>query len=222
LTNADDTGVMGASMGALISTWLAWVYTNTFHKMGAMSPPYCDCNPILAADPARPNLRIYLDSGDMNDPGNRCLTNDGLLSTMAARDMLLNKGYVLNIDLDHTIGLNQTHSELYWNRRLPRPFTFLFPTADEPNTVLDSAAPPRITKLKLMGASNVVTWTTYKARTYSLEGSLAQSLSSSMNWSNLFTTPAPEPLPWNYISAPATNTFHFFRVREFGVTNWPN
>jgi hypothetical protein len=73
-----------------------------------------------------------------------------------------------------------------------------------------------------MGASNVVTWTTYKARTYSLEGSLVQSLSGSMNWSNLFTTPTPEPLPWNYISAPTTNTFHFFRVREFGVTNWPN
>ena len=163
-----------------------------------------------------------MDSGDTNSPGNRCLVNDGLLSTMAARDLLLNKGYVLNINLDHTIGLNQTHSELYWNLRLPRAFTFLFATSDEPNTVLDSAAPPRITNLKLMGASNVVTWTTYKARTYSLEGSLEPSFSGSMNWSNLFTTPIPEPLPWNYFSAPATNAFRFFRVREFGVTNWPN
>jgi len=222
LTNADDTGVMGSSMGGLISTWLAWVYTNTFHKLGAMSPPYCDCNPILAGDPARPNLRIYLDSGDTNGPGNRCLMNDDLLSTVAARDLLLNKGYVLNINLDHTIGLKQDHSPFYWSMRLPRALTFLFPTADEPNTVLDSAAPPRITNLKLMGASNIVTWTTYKARRYSLEGSLAQSLSSPINWSNLFTTPIPEPLPWNYISAPATNTFHFFRVRELGVTNWPN
>jgi predicted alpha/beta superfamily hydrolase len=145
LTNADDTGVMGSSMGGLISTWLGWTYTNTFHRFGAMSPPYCNCNPILAGDPARPKLRIYLDSGDTNGPGNRCLMNDDLLSTMAARDMLLNKGYVLNINLDHTIGLNQSHSELNWSRRLPRPFTFLFPTSDEPNTVLDSAAPPRIT-----------------------------------------------------------------------------
>jgi predicted alpha/beta superfamily hydrolase len=60
LTNADDTGVMGSSVGGLISTYLAWVYTNTFHKLGAMSSAYCDCNPIPAADPARPNLRIYL------------------------------------------------------------------------------------------------------------------------------------------------------------------
>jgi hypothetical protein len=221
LTNADDTGVMGSSMGGLISTWLGWTYTNTFHRFGAMSPPYCNCNPILAGDPARPKLRIYLDSGDTNGPGNRCLMNDDLLSTMAARDMLLNKGYVLNINLDHTIGLNQSHSELNWSRRLPRPLTFLFPTSDEPNTVLDSAAPPRITNLRIIGDSNVVTWTTYKARTYSLEGSQEPSFSSSMNWSNLFTTPIPEPLPWNYFSAPASNTFHFFRVEELAVPNWP-
>ena len=141
LTNADDTGVMGSSMGGLISTYLGWTYTNTFHKVGAMSSPYCDCYPIQAGDAARPNLRIYLDSGDTNGPGMRCLTNDGLLSTLVERDVLLNKGYVLNINLDHTIGLNQTHSEFWWAKRLPRPFTFLFPTYDEPNTVLGPAAP---------------------------------------------------------------------------------
>ena len=136
LTNADDTGVMGSSMGGLISTYLGWVYTNTFHKLGAMSSPYCDCYPILAGDAARPQLRIYLDSGDTNSLGNRCLVNDGLLSTVAERDILINKGYVFNLNLDHTIGLNQTHNELYWGLRLPRPFTFLFPTSDEPDTVL--------------------------------------------------------------------------------------
>ena len=221
LTDADDTGVMGSSMGGLISSYLGWMYTNTFHKLGVMSSPDCACSPILAGDEARPNLRIYLDSGDTNGPGNRCLVNDALLSTMGVRDLLINKGYVLNVDLDHTIGLNQSHSELWWAVRLPRAFTFLFPTSDEPDTLLDLVAPPRITKLELMGESNVVTWTTYKARTYSLEGSLEQSLSSSMNWSNLFTTPTPESLPWNYISAPATNTFRFFRVREHPVPDWP-
>jgi hypothetical protein len=57
------------------------------------------------------------------------------------RDILLNKGYVLNINLDHTIGLNQTHSELWWAQRLPRPFAFLFPTSDEPNKA--SVQPPQ-------------------------------------------------------------------------------
>ena len=222
LTNADDTGVMGSSMGGLISTYLGWIYTNTFHKVGMMSPPDCDCSPIRAEDAARPKLRIYLDSGDHNGPGNRCLTNDALLSTMGERDILLNKGYVLNINLDHTIGLNKGHDEFWWAVRLPRAFIFLFPTSDEPDTVLDAAAPPRITNLQLMGTSNVVTWTSYRARKYSLEGSSNQPFSSTMNWSNLFMTPTPESLPWNYISAPATNTFQFFRVRELAVPNWPN
>jgi predicted alpha/beta superfamily hydrolase len=156
LTNADDTGVMGSSMGGLISTYLGWVYTNTFHRVGAMSSPYCGCYPVMAGDTARPKLRIYLDSGDTNGPGNRCLVNDGLLSTMAERDILLNKGYIFNINLDHTIGLNQSHSELSWALRLPRPFTFLFPTSDEPNTVLDSAAPGSIRppqRLRVIGTS---------------------------------------------------------------------
>jgi predicted alpha/beta superfamily hydrolase len=87
LTNADDTGVIGSSMGGFISTYLGWVYTNTFHRVGAMSSPYCDCYPIMAGDAARPKLRIYLDSGDTNGPGNRCLANDGLLSTVAERVM---------------------------------------------------------------------------------------------------------------------------------------
>jgi predicted alpha/beta superfamily hydrolase len=219
LTNADDTGVMGASMGGLISKYLGCAFTNTFHKVGAMSSPHCDCHPAMAVEPV-PNQRIYLDSGDTNGPGNRCLINDGLLATMAERDNLLNRGYVLNSNLDHTIGLHQTHDESWWALRLPRPFTFLFPTLDEPNTVLDSVAPPRITHIQIMGESNIVTWTAYKARTYSLEAS--PSLSKSMNWSNVFTTPTPEALPWNYISAPATNTFRFFRVRELPVPNWPN
>jgi len=88
--------------------------------------------------------------------------------------------------------------------------------------VLDATSPPRITNLQPMGPSNVVTWTSYKARIYSLQGSTNQQFSSSMNWSNIFTTAAPEPLPWNYISAGATNSFPFFRVLEYSVPNWPN
>ena len=75
---------------------------------------------------------------------------------MDERDILLNKGYILNINLDHTIGLNQSHSELWWALRLPRAFTFLFPTSDEPNTVLNSAPPRSIRppqRLRVIGTS---------------------------------------------------------------------
>src|SRR5437867_4058042 len=47
-------------------------------------------------------------------------------------------------------------------------------------------------------------------------------LSSSLNWSNVFTTPTAEPRFWSYPSLGVTNSFHFLRVRENDVPNWPN
>ena len=219
LPDPDNTGVWGSSMGGLISSWLGWTRSDIFHKVGAMSSSFQICTPIPTPDTKRP-IRIYLDSGSQDAPTS-VGSNDGLLNTMGERDNLIRNGYVFNIDLDHTIGYGDSHNEAAWDHRSPRCFLFLFPTSDEPNTVLDAAAPPRITNFQLAGPSNVVTWTSYRLRTYSLEGSTNVAYSSSMAWSNLLTT-LPEPQPWNYPSAGATNSFRYFRVREFAVPNWPN
>ena len=64
---------------------------------------------------------------------------------MTERDRLVSLGYVFNMDLDHTIGFGDAHNEDSWKRRSSRAFQFLFPTSDEPNTVLDGVAPMRIT-----------------------------------------------------------------------------
>jgi hypothetical protein len=165
-------------------------------------------------------IRIYLDSGDMDLQG-QVGSSDSLLDTVAERDNLILNGYVLNADLDHTIGYGQWHNEQWWNVRSPRCFTFLFPTSDEPNTMLDAAVPPRITSLQLAGPSNLITWTSFRLRTYGVEGSTNEGFSNSMSWSNLLTMPA-EVSRWNYRSAGLTNLFHFLRVREFSVPSWPN
>jgi predicted alpha/beta superfamily hydrolase len=219
LTGPDDTGILGSSLGGLISGYIGWQRSGTYHKVGTMSSSYWVCYPITST--TNQPIRIYLDSGDMDAQGTvgSC---DSLLNTVQERDDLIIDGHVFNIDLDHTIGYGHWHSEQWWAVRLPRCYLFLFPTSDEPDTVLDAAAPPRITNFQLMGPSNVVTWTAYKARLYSLQGSTNQEYSSSMDWSNVFTTPAPEPLPWDYVTGSATNTFQFFRVLEYGVPNWPN
>ena len=149
-------------------------------------------------------------------------SSDALLNTVTERDNLINDGHVFNDDLDHTIGYGQWHSEQWWAVRLPRAFTFLFPSSDEANTVLDTATPPRITNLQLADASNVVTWTSFRLRTYDVQGATDTEYSSSMTWSDLFTTTSPEPLPWNYPSIGVSNAFNFLRVRELTVPNWPN
>ena len=220
LPDPDDTGVLGSSLGGLISAYLGWQRSGTFHKIGAMSSSFDICFPIPSPDSKRP-IRIYLDSGNMDAQGT-VGSSDDLLSTVGERDKLMQNGYAFNLDLDHTIGYGHWHNEQWWNARSPRCFTFLFPTSDEPDTVLDAATPPRITNLQLAGPSNVVTWTSYRLRRYAVQGVTSEQYSSSMTWSDLFITPVPEPLLWNYPSVGVSNTFHFLRVRESTVPNWPN
>ena len=223
LTDPDDTGVLGSSMGGLISAYLGWTYPDTYHKVGCMSSSFWVCDPITTGT-SQP-IRIYLDSGDqdLHQGGtNYTGTSDSLLNTVQERDNLINDGFDLDMNLYHTIGYGQWHSEQWWAARLPGCYTFLFPTSDEPDTVLDRAWPPRIVGLQPVGGSNVVTWTAYQQRTYSLQGSTNQTYSGTMNWTNLYTTPVPEPLPWDYPSAGASNNFQFLRVLEYGVPNWPN
>ncbi len=220
LPDADNTGVLGSSMGGLISAWLGWSHSETYHKIGAMSSSFWDCYPIPSPDSKR-SIRIYLDSGNYDAQGT-IGSSDSLLDTVAERDNLIKNGCTFNVDLDHTIGYGQWHNEQWWDVRSPRCFTFLFPTSDEPNTVLDTAAPPRITNLQLAGPSNVVTWTSFRLRTYAVQGVTNEEYSSSMTWSDLVTTAAPDPLLWSYPSVGVTNAFHFLRVRESTVPNWPN
>jgi predicted alpha/beta superfamily hydrolase len=218
LPDADNTGAWGSSMGGLISTYLGWTFPGTFRKIGAMSTAFWQCAATgdnLAVAPKRP-LRVYLDSGDVDQQN---FSSDGVALTFAARDNLLNNGYVLNVDLDHVVGYNQNHSEQWWCALSPRCFTFLFPTADEPNTILDAAAPLRITAFRLTNNTCAVTWPGFRSRIYSLEGSTNTGVAAAMNWSNVVNT-APESRPWNYPTATATNVFHFFRVVAQPVTNW--
>jgi predicted alpha/beta superfamily hydrolase len=219
LPDADNTGGLGSSLGGLISAYMGWQHSGVYHKIGCMSSSFDICFPISTG--TNFPVRVYLDSGNM-DTQSSVGSSDDLLATVGERDNLILDGHVFNVDLDHTIGYGQWHSEQWWAVRLPRCYLFLFPTSDEPNTVLDAATPPQITGLQPMGPSNVVTWTSFRLRTYEVQGATDLQYSSSMTWSDLFATPLPEPLLWNYPSAGVSNIFNFLRVRELSVPNWPN
>jgi enterochelin esterase-like enzyme len=221
LADADNTGVMGSSRGGLISVYLAWEYSDVFHKLGALSPSFWACATTkdnLALPPKRP-IRVYLDTGTVGDfpsttpPCNPCY--DGIAYTMTARDNLLKNGYRLNDDFDQAFGFGNDHNEFYWARRSPRAYTFLFPTRDEPNTVLETVLPVRLTNYQRTGGSNVVTWISLRPRTYTVEASTNFEFAAGMTWSNVATT-LPEELPWNYPTLALPESFHFLRVRQNG------
>ncbi len=220
LTDRDNTATMGSSMGGLVSFYLGWEYPDRFGKIAPMSPFFPAClqtklrlGPPFAAKP----IRIYMDSGT-TDPG---VPNDDVGDTIEARDNLVKNGFIPNKDVLHVIGYGQTHNEKWWDYRTPFAWTFLFPATEEPNTVLDSVSPPRITNFQVVGASKTVTWTTYRARTYTVQGCADLSVRP-LNWINVFNLSTLEARPWNYVSAGITNPYQFFRVVEHAVPHWRN
>jgi predicted alpha/beta superfamily hydrolase len=212
LADRENTGALGSSLGGLISAYMAWDWSNVFTRIGCFSSSFQVCMPFPVPPATKRPVRIYLDAGT---------SGDGLTNTMTERDRLIRLGYVLNMDLDNAIGVGDAHNEDAWKRRSPQAFRFLFPTSDEPNTVLDSVAPMQITGVQDAGASHVVTWTSYLKRTYTLQASTNEEFSSSMNWSNLLTSP-PEVRYWNYPSLAVPKEFHFLRIRQNTVPDWPN
>ena len=220
LTNADNTAIVGSSRGGLCSVWLAWSHPETFHKVGGLSPSFWGCattlNNLLNAP--KPPLRIYLDSGDVGDfPTTDPVCTpcyDGEIYTLSARDNLINNGFLLNLDLCHWISHGDQHNEFYWNRRLPVCYQFLFPTSDEPDTIFDTVAPPRISGFQFTNNTFSVKWQSFGARIYSVL-SCSNLDSNPANWSTLYTAPV-ETRPWNYVASPPTNGFRFFRLKE-----WP-
>jgi predicted alpha/beta superfamily hydrolase len=135
LPNADTTGIMGSSMGGVISLYAGWDFTNTFTRAGLLSGAWQTCPNYLnrvRTTPARA-IRMYIDSGDSGT------SSDNYWPTLNLRDYFvggLAPGYSIEGTLRHVIGYNQQHNEAAWAARLPQALTFLYPAQEEPNAVL--------------------------------------------------------------------------------------
>ncbi len=135
LPTADATGILGSSMGGVISLYAGWDFTNTFTRAGVLSGAWQTCPNYLTrvrTTPARP-IRIYMDSGDSGT------SNDNYWPTLNLRDYFvggLAPGYSIEGTLRHVIGYNQQHNEAAWASRLPQALTFLYPAQEEPNSIL--------------------------------------------------------------------------------------
>mgnify|MGYP000647160868 CR=1 FL=1 len=132
---ADVTGIMGSSMGGVISLYAGWDFTNTFTRAGLVSGAWQTCPNYLnrVRTTLARAIRTYLDSGDSGT------SNDNYWLTLNLRDYFVggfSPGYSLEGTLRHTIGYNQQHNEAAWAARLPQALTFLYPAQEEPNTLL--------------------------------------------------------------------------------------
>jgi predicted alpha/beta superfamily hydrolase len=110
------TGIMGSSMGGLISTYAFFYHPHTFGFLGSLSPAYWyasgGIHPAVREAEFVPG-RIYLDHGTKEN------------SAMLMYSILLSKGYKPGQSLMYVKEENGEHTESAWARRLPNALRFL-------------------------------------------------------------------------------------------------
>ncbi len=141
----ESTGVLGSSLGGLVSFYIGWAYPDVFHYVGGMSSTLgwgsinADNETMIEILDAAEKLPLvyYLDSG--GGDGGGCVDTDGdgiyddnpnagdnYCETVQLRDVLVAKGYT-DDELLYVYAPGQEHNEASWNSRMHYPLTFWFP-----------------------------------------------------------------------------------------------
>ncbi len=118
----DNTGLLGSSLGGVMSLYAGWKYFHKFGRVGSMSGSWWlkGFRDSLQGQRKRP-LTVYLDSGD-SGVASDCVQQTGLV-----RSILEKIGFELGSDLHHGVGRMHEHNESAWSKRLPSALRFLFP-----------------------------------------------------------------------------------------------
>jgi enterochelin esterase-like enzyme len=120
LKGAENRGVMGSSLGGLISFLLCWNYPEVFGKGACLSSSFY-FNNNLALQIAegyqgeKKPVKLYIDHGE-----------DGLIEGQKMFALLSNKGFIVGKDIDYFYAPGAQHNEKEWANRLERPLKFLF------------------------------------------------------------------------------------------------
>ena len=125
LASPEETGIMGSSLGGLISVYAGVERGDVFGLVGAMSPStWWDNRMIITRvgtlpQKAKRPLRVYVDSG------NAGASNDDVNNTKDLAQAMRGAGYIDDSSLKYEVQAGATHSEVYWAQRLPSALAFL-------------------------------------------------------------------------------------------------
>ncbi len=120
LPDRENTGIMGSSMGALISFYTGLKYQNVFSKIGVFSPSFWfspSCYSFASETEKTADMRIYfLAGGQENGVAEHC---------NRMMDTLSEAGYTTEEMLLKTVP-NGQHSEWFWRQEFRSAFEWLF------------------------------------------------------------------------------------------------
>jgi predicted alpha/beta superfamily hydrolase len=142
LPEREHTGILGSSMGGLISLYAYFCRPEVFGFAGVMSPSLWFAQeaifPYVQQASAQPG-RIYLDVGTHEGAVTRAeqesphkYTSRYLTAIRRMRDILDQKGYRLGQELRYEEEEAAPHNEAAWSRRLPDALRFLLARYRQP------------------------------------------------------------------------------------------
>ena len=165
-----NTGIMGSSLGGLISFYAAIEYQEVFGKAGIFSPSFWLSNEIynlVETTGKEQNMKIYLLAGEQE--------SGSLIQEMVnMQSILLNAGFIPSEVLLHTDPEGQ-HNEWFWRQEFPDAYIWLFD--DVVNTVshLDQKQDINISPNPVMDSLYIKTEVSLEnavAHIYTLDGKL--------------------------------------------------
>ena len=125
LPGREYTGVMGSSMGGLISFLFVWWHPEVFSMAGCLSSAFSYgsgsiLDAVESSTGLRAGTRVYLDCGTLD------LEARLLPGTERMRKLLVSKGMMEGKDLLVVIDQGAAHNEPAWANRLWKPLTFMY------------------------------------------------------------------------------------------------
>jgi predicted alpha/beta superfamily hydrolase/endonuclease/exonuclease/phosphatase family metal-dependent hydrolase len=126
----EDTGIMGASLGALSSQYAMYEYPDVFGKAGLFSPSYDfsdEVYPFVAARHLPAGTRLYLVIGGKE--GREPLFNVANVWKMVAQ---LQAAGDPDVALYSAVRAGAEHNETFWRSEFPKAMLYLFGKPAEP------------------------------------------------------------------------------------------
>lgn len=128
-SGSEHTGIIGASLGGLISLYALYLYPAVFGKIGSLSGSFWYEGFVEFMDKQRllnQKSRIYLDVGSLEGIGKDTIQKEMLYKTGEVYQILLKQG-VPAANCRYYVSEGDTHGQLCFMRRFPAAVNWLFP-----------------------------------------------------------------------------------------------
>lgn len=126
-TSVEDVGILGSSLGGLISCYAGWTRPKEYSRVACMSSSFWwnsedfDRTVMVQSKPPPFRTVFYLDSGNTGP------LRDDLEQTIRVLNHMEYLGWAINTNLYHYIDDGAGHNEEYWRKRVWIPLSILFP-----------------------------------------------------------------------------------------------